>query len=250
MAQTIDEHAVTVRIETLERQLRRLKALAFVLIAVVGATLTMAALPSSDIVRARLFLVVDEHGKERAQLGLSSDGEALLSLLDERQTHRAGFGLYAGGEPYLRLAEKHGRTRLSLQAMDGDRGGRMTGVYLADDRARPRATLTVDGSGAPTMSFLDDDARSRFWVSSDAKGAAFLVLGDERARPRLSLRTDGDGRPALQLFDRNQRARMLLALDDPDTPLFRLNDRDGAAIFTAPSRVPRLAAAAPPLLPH
>jgi hypothetical protein len=246
MAQSVDHDTLIERLAVLERQVRRMRTLGALAVVAVVAALTVGATYPPSIVKARMFLVVDDRGKERAQLGLSTDGEALLSLLDARETHRASFGLYDGGEPYLKLAEKRGRTRVWLQAMDDARDGRNTGLYVADDHANPRATLTVDGRGAPTMSFLDDDERNRIWLGSTANGASFVVLGDERARPRLSLRTDDDGRPALQLFDGGANSRVMLAMGSSDAAYLTLTDRSGHALFSAPQASARIASAASP----
>ena len=246
MAQSADHETMIARLATLERQVRRMRQLGALALVVLAGGLGLAATYPPSIVKARMFLVVDDRGKERAQLGLSTDGEALLTLLDARETHRASFGLYDGGEPYLKLAEKRGRTRVWLQAMDDARDGRNTGLYVADDHARPRVTLTVDGHAAPLMTFLDDDERNRIWLGSNAKGASFVVLGDERARPRLSLRTDDDGRPAFQLFDGSANSRVMLAMGSSDAAYLTLTDRSGHALFSAPQSVARLASATPP----
>jgi hypothetical protein len=113
--------ALAQRLEKVERQNRRLKMVAAVVLALAVAGLVMGqALPRARIVEAEGFVLKDGAGKARAGLVMYNDGP-MLALYDETGNFRAGLDVDKGVSG-LRLADETGRPRVALTVLkDGSR---------------------------------------------------------------------------------------------------------------------------------
>jgi hypothetical protein len=77
------QDAVMQRLERLERESRRWKALAITAVALLGAVETPLATVAQEI-RARRVVLVDDEGHERGKFGVAPDGGVYLSLYNQR----------------------------------------------------------------------------------------------------------------------------------------------------------------------
>jgi hypothetical protein len=150
---TIDE--IGERVARLERKNRRL-TLALVLMGLTAALLATVALALTCLVpqvaRARNFLLLDDHGKTRAMLGMDKDGPRLV-LCDENGKERALLGAFKDGSPHLDLWDESGRNRAGLTvSKDGPV------LNLADGNGKPRVILTVF-KDSPALGLVDANGR-------------------------------------------------------------------------------------------
>ena len=72
----------------------------------------IAGAQTANVVRAGAFVLVDDQGRERAQLGMGSDGPA-LELYDAQGKVRIGLSLI-DDEPGLALLDAQGKSRIRL----------------------------------------------------------------------------------------------------------------------------------------
>jgi len=106
--------ALTARIETLERQSRRLKHLCVIMVVVLCGIGAAQAVASKSIVASR-FVLVDEESRTRAELETSIPGSGragvnpVLTFSDENGRMRLRVGLGQRG-PTLEVIEENGKT--------------------------------------------------------------------------------------------------------------------------------------------
>jgi hypothetical protein len=88
------------RLERLERESRPWKALGIGAVAVLGLVVLLGAARSgvSDEVRARRFVLVEQSGKERAELGFLG-GSPFLALRDNDENSRFLLTMVEDGSP-------------------------------------------------------------------------------------------------------------------------------------------------------
>lgn len=91
------------RVNCLERQNRRLKTLAVVVVAVFAAVVCLGQVEVPEAVQAEKFVVRDTDGKQRGVLGVDEDGQPGLSLLGVDGKSRANLTLDRDGRPCLTL---------------------------------------------------------------------------------------------------------------------------------------------------
>ncbi len=119
--------------------------------------------PSSEVITAGMFRVMDAEGNVRASLGVGPTGAAYLAIMDKGAQLRTGLAVYQGN-PSLVFYHKNADTS------DGfphplDEG---SGVWLYDDKNNLRAILGSlperSGSGIPesTSSLVLLDEKGNF----------------------------------------------------------------------------------------
>jgi hypothetical protein len=114
MRSDVQVAALTERIETLERQGRRLKQ-AFAGLAIVFAGVAAAQPLAPKPVVANRLILVDEDGRTRAQLEMSTPGSGragvnpILSFSDQEGRTRVRLGLGLRG-PTLEIVDENGKT--------------------------------------------------------------------------------------------------------------------------------------------
>ena len=84
------------------------------------------------VMRTRTFIIEDENGKPRAELGVDKDGPRLM-LMDENGNHRVELGV--------------------------DKDG--SGLSLSDENGNIRAGIVVSKDG-PGLALLDDEGKRIF----------------------------------------------------------------------------------------
>jgi hypothetical protein len=104
-------------------------------------------------VDAKLFVVRDESGKERARLGVSDTGSALLSMLDGAGRERMTLSVHDDGNTGLMFQDEYGLLRVSL-ASDGERG-----LMITNDASDLAVALTVYPDGVPELELFDPNGK-------------------------------------------------------------------------------------------
>lgn len=101
------------------------------------------------VVEAAAFVVRDDAGTIRAQLGVGEEGSA-LGLFDDRGHLRVGLSVAAEG-PIMNLFSANGNPRVVV----GERGDAAF-VILRDSDGAPRAAMAVQPDGTPSLYLLDE----------------------------------------------------------------------------------------------
>jgi hypothetical protein len=116
------------RLETANARLRTLVMVAFAFFAVVGFTAAASSGPitvrgsngQTARITADAIAFADSSGKTRARFGLSSAGNALLSMLDSTGTERTYVGRFTDGSYGVSLSDRQGRERAYLGLSSAD----------------------------------------------------------------------------------------------------------------------------------
>ncbi len=121
--------------------------------------------PSTEVITAGMFRVMDGDGKIRASLGVGPTGAAYLAISDEAAQLRTGLAVYQGN-PSLVFYHKNADTSVGFPH-PLDEG---SGVWLYDDKNKLRAVLgslpQPGGTGSPENSsslVLLDESGKVFW---------------------------------------------------------------------------------------
>src|SRR5262245_9067545 len=110
----MDLHHLETRLAALENKVRRMRLLAAAATCTaLAAFLVGGAPPRNKIVEASTFVLIDEQGKERAQLGVSPDGAAALLLRHGDGFTDARLGLLPNGT--MALSMRNPRKSASLE---------------------------------------------------------------------------------------------------------------------------------------
>ncbi len=103
------------RLQKVERQNRTLRITAVAALALIGGVVLVgAAAPKPKTVEAEKFVVLDEQGRKRAELGMSEENSVGLALSDKKGERRAALRLTRLGRPSLVLQDAHGDERAKL----------------------------------------------------------------------------------------------------------------------------------------
>lgn len=200
--------AIVHRLESVERENRRLKRAGVVALAVIAAVvLTGQATPRqvAKLVEAEQFVLRDSSGKARAWLNVS-DGAVNFALADREEKSRSLFYVMADGTNGLILTSKEGKTRVEMK---------------------------VGANDVPTLSLVDQDGRRiGFFVLADGRPALGLV--DQTSRLRASLGLEADGRVRLMISDRAATERAELAVLPDGTPRLTLIGHTGRIVWHGP----------------
>jgi hypothetical protein len=94
-----------------------------VLVFVLAQNRTTAASTSSDVLRVRVFELVDEHGQVRAQLNVEDNGEVVFRLRDADGTIRVKLGAAEDGSGLVLLNDL---TEPGIQLLAGQDGASLT----------------------------------------------------------------------------------------------------------------------------
>ena len=108
--------SVLERLEKLERQNHRLKRAGLIVMVLAAATLLIGQAALKWKVEAQSFVLKDENGKVRAELGMAGHGP-LLALYDEDGARRAVLGIAERG-PGLFLLDSTQRRRAAFGVVD------------------------------------------------------------------------------------------------------------------------------------
>jgi hypothetical protein len=102
-----------------------------------------------DRVAAKLFVLCDAEGKERAKLGVTDTNSTSLSLYDPSGKERASIFVLADGTSSLAFYDADGKQRATLAT------GLMSGFQLIGPDGTSAATLFLDGTERPDWEMVD-----------------------------------------------------------------------------------------------
>ncbi|MBI4636376.1 MAG: hypothetical protein HY727_08500 [Candidatus Rokubacteria bacterium] len=196
------------RLERLEHQSRRLKAVGGLLVlSVLAVGLMGQAVPQGRTVEAETFVVRDASGRPRAALALGKDDRPGLALADKSGKIRAWLNLETDGSPDLRFYDREEKVR---------------------------AQLAVDAAGAPALSLTDATEHQRARLAVRADGAPRLLFYDKGDRVRALLGVEPDQSPLMVLTDEAQ-GRATLVVRSSGPPTLVITARDGKVLWRAPA---------------
>lgn len=271
-----DLDVVLARLHGLEDRLRRMRraqatamwsgAVLLVIVGMLPILLASGAAGPEKEVRASRFVLVDDKGVERAELGFGShgparlfigdkkSGEGILLALDEeqrpflvmggdRKTARIGMSILESGKPRLGLwtpGAKSAHIGLGFQSTGNPE------FFLRDVAGKTRIGLRVDKVGDAVLQLMDSSGRTRAMVSASDGDNTVLHLTDAKGNGAASLRIDKEGKAGLFMMDSKQNPRVLIQAEPPqvslwgeemqssitwalhkDAPLMLMKDKDG-----------------------
>jgi hypothetical protein len=191
---TPDMQSIAQRLEEIEKQVAHL-----------GALITEQTDPDKGVaagtIVARRFLIRDEKGQQRAELGMETtegqtEAQPYLGLFDASERVRACIHVDAEGPslelysangkglaevrefpegPSITLFDTNGATRLCLKVSDADRGGSFAYLFGPDGKQNLRIELFSSGQASLVMQAPNGEPRVLLVVSkSDEASLAFL----------------------------------------------------------------------------
>lgn len=223
MTQTPEMHAVVERLERLERQNRRLERAGALALACVGALVLMAQARQPRTLEAEQFVIRDQQGRVRAEMGLYDD------FLAKSAHARTGSNRPGGGVlfPAVKLFDDRGNSRAVLEAYPL---GQSLDFY--DDNGNTRVELFhSDNFGSEGLQIFGPpgEAEHGRTPSEDAEGAV-LAISDELFKTG----------PLLRIWDRRGFEATLGGVDRY-SPLYPtsaaslvLVGKDGKVVWRAP----------------
>ena len=221
------------RLDKLERLNRTTMRLALTALLSTGAVVLVAlGRPSTgqtnvsgvqNEVRARKFVLVDEAGHERAELGINPDGRAGLVVWDKAKGMSAWLGTDDREMPVLTFGSKTGEPLMEFGVLDG----RSPVFIMRAADGKRRVGLVVTKTGAAGIGVYDAEGRNRGILYMDEAGYPQLTLKDNNGEPRASVIVTSNGTCALTLFDAKGQERIVFqvqAQGEADAAVFA---RDG-----------------------
>jgi len=179
--------AIARRLEEIEKQVAHLAAI-----------VTEHSDPDRTVT-AQSFVVRDEHGKRRAELGMvipvdQTEPRPWLGLFDANGRLRAGVGVDAEGA-WLELYGAKDQPFVEVNA--GQEGPT---IRLFDSTKKARLVVTVSPSGEPSLLMHDANGKLRVGLEIASTGEPSLIMYDGNAEPRLDLSVENRG-PQLRFRD-------------------------------------------------
>ena len=228
------------RLEKLERDNRRLKYVAALVLTCAAAFVSLGIAPSSRIIEAEGFVLRDDSGKVRAILGVSAAGPA-LSLRDGNGIERVLLAAQANGAPLLRFSDADGKDRAVLTVTPSG-----PGLSFADSHERVRTALGFLG-GEGRLEYYDANGDLRFRSNPSMLGFHWreksprIILGgtsvdyglrlyDAKMKVPASFLVTAVG-PVLALQDASGAAALSILRDGP---FFGLTDSGGRLLYGKP----------------
>jgi len=152
----------------IRREVCRLKAVCWGVVGLLGLVALLSGLAVSrvfspavvDEIRARRFVVVDDRGTTRVQLGLLGEDSSVLELADGRGIGRAAIAVRPDGAATIKML---------------------------GEGQHPRVMLDVLPDGSPRLELRGQDGMSAVTVGVARDGAAHVMLVDQHGQPRGAL---------------------------------------------------------------
>jgi hypothetical protein len=188
------ERGLTIRIEELARENRRLRRLwmgtvvsGALLLGLASALVIVSArhgLPGTvaDVLEAKQFLLRDANGAIRGTWGTSQNGSMRLTL--QSPGSKAGLSLasLADGASGITVRDSAGRSRAVLGLLPDQ----TVSLLFADENGTTRTVLSLVRGGSSTLVFADRSGNAKVGMGVDARGQSTLTLPEPpegRAEP-------------------------------------------------------------------
>jgi len=173
-----------------------------------------------DLIRARGFVVVDESGEARAELGVTESGQTRLAVCGPNGKRMLWAGVYESGLPGVALLNSDEEPMVELGLLNDAEPF----VLLRDEQGTHRIGARVTSDGSIGVMLYDSEGALRARLALDKEGLPRLVLLD-RTGVRAVMRVYEIGQCALDLLDSKQNMRVGLFSESKDTA--------GVAVFNA-----------------
>lgn len=193
------EKGLSLRIETLENDNRRLRRLmtsgiigVAVLLGLTAALVVVTArhgLPGTvaDVIESHQFVVRDHDGQVRGAFGLADDGSLRLGLQDGAGKAALRLSLLKSGAPGITFTDSMGRPRVVMGLLPDQ----STNLVFADASGRSRMVLGLAPDGSTTLAFADAMGATRAGLGVDASGRGSFSIFDASSQ-RSSAAADAD----------------------------------------------------------
>lgn len=106
------------------------------------------------------------------------------------------------------------------------------GFFLVDENKKPRAGMSFDNSGNPTIFVMDREENARIKIGN-APGGSILTLSGKDAGMNVALKADDDGNSGIAIMKTSGQPRMMMQYEPGRGPAFVLYDDNstGKAVF-------------------
>lgn len=169
-------------------------------------------------IRARRFVVPDETGKARVEIGRLSNGETGVIIWNSKQDNAVILSVADSGGPRMAFQNSKGNALLDL-IMAQDKSPTLV-MRNADGTRRLGMVVTPDGTA--TIRLYDPGKQNRCGLTVSANGDAEISLLDEKGMHRAGLRYLDRAGAAVTLHDSQGRHRALMQVNpdgEPDAAL-------------------------------
>ncbi|HWX24518.1 MAG TPA: hypothetical protein VN083_05720 [Vicinamibacteria bacterium] len=221
------------RVLKLETECRRLRGGAGLLL------LALAALPlmgqakggaargtGNKTVEAQHFVVRDEQGQIRAQMGVNANGGVGLGFIGQNRL-TMGVGLDGAA---LSVIDSSGKTRILLAIRpDGT-----TGLDLFSAAGKPRARMSLHSDDSPAVELNSGDGHVRASLVVLPDESAGLLLTDAAGQVRGALANEPQGNTSLDFMDKLEKRRLSLGVKAEGAPSLILFDEKGQPLERHP----------------
>jgi hypothetical protein len=178
------ERGLTIRIEELARENRRLRSLwmgtvvsGALLLGLATALVIVSArhgLPGTiaNVIEAKQFLLRDANGAIRGTWGTSENGS--MRLLLQAPGSKAGLSLasLADGASGITVRDSAGRSRAVLGLLPDQ----TVSLLFADENGTTRTVLSLVRGGSSTLVFADRSGSAKVGMGVDSRGQSTLTL--------------------------------------------------------------------------
>jgi hypothetical protein len=180
------ERGLTVRIDELARENRRLRRLwmgtmvsGALLLGLATALVIVSArhgLPGSiaDVIEAKQFLVRDATGAIRGSWGTTENGSMRLQLQPPGSKAGLTLAALADGASGITVRDSAGRSRAVLGLLPDQ----TVSLLFADDNGTTRTVLSLVRGGSSTLVFADRSGSAKVGMGVDARGQSTMTLPD------------------------------------------------------------------------
>jgi hypothetical protein len=191
------------RIESLEHQVRALKQMLFGVFAllVVGGLLAATTLHSvPDVIQAKKFEVVDQHGQSKAVLGLGPFGDVkssqpYIAFKGEDGKPLAGMGVFPGGGG-LALSRPDGSDYAAIANFGQDGSA----FFMVNKNGKKTITLAAQESAGGSLDLRRPDGSIYYAVVGLEDGDALISLSSKKDGSKAMLAMK-DGQPVIGCLD-------------------------------------------------
>ena len=175
---------LTERLETVERENRRLRRLGLMMIIGIGVLLGLTSaimviaarhgMPGMvpQVAEARKFLLRDRDGRIRGTWGTNEEGMAQLLLQDTTGRTRMRFSVLEDGSSGLAFVDSVNNARIVVGILPDESAN----IVLADQGGKTRAVLGIAPNGSTTLVFADRGGATKAGIGVDTRGLGTLNL--------------------------------------------------------------------------
>lgn len=180
------EHRLLARVNTLERDLRKVRgrsrlyaigllgSLVLALLALLGG----GSLPSAartGVLEAQRIVLLGPDGQPRGEWGVDEEGNTTLSMMDLQRRPRLTLTVRNAGYPGLSLSNTAGERRVALGLLPDE----TSSLVFADGAGVPRTVLGLVRGEAASLVLADAGGVSRIGFGLDGQGIGSVMLPDE-----------------------------------------------------------------------